>query len=163
MANPIICYTSIWLYLGRIDQVELLAKLYSPIFTTRSVCQELDIGRLSRPGTVDPSELSWVRTVQPSSADLANLPANRLGIGEQSVLAYAQAHSISIVGLDDRQARELALGLGLRIVGTVGLLLKAKEQSLIGEIRPLLTQLQQEGFYISQNLLNYALKKAIEE
>ena len=105
---------------------------------------------------------SWVQLVQPSQSNLANLPTNRLGKGEQSVLAYAQANNLPIVGLDDRQARELAFKLGLHVVGTVGLLLRAKERGLIEAIRPLLTQLQQEGFYISEPLLNYALQIAQE-
>lgn len=162
MAEPIICDTSVWLYLGRINLAELLSRLYDPVYTTEAVCQELDIGRQSRPDTLDPGNLPWVQLVQPSQSNLANLPTNRLGKGEQSVLAYAQANNLPIVGLDDRQARELAFKLGLRVVGTVGLLLRAKERGLIEAIRPLLTQLQQEGFYISEPLLNYALQKAQE-
>ena len=54
MAEPIICDTSVWLYLGRIDQAELLSKLYNPVYTTKAVCQELDIVRLSRPDTLNP-------------------------------------------------------------------------------------------------------------
>ena len=54
MAEPIICDTSVWLYLGRINLAELLSRLYDPVYTTEAVCQELDIGRQSRPDTLDP-------------------------------------------------------------------------------------------------------------
>lgn len=67
-----------------------------------------------------------------------------------------------IVGLDDRQARELADRLGLRVIGTIGLLLKAKRMGAITAIRPLLAQLQQAGFYISESLLAYTLQEAEE-
>lgn len=162
MAEPIVCDTSVWLYTGRIGEVELLVHLYHPVYTTEAVCHELDVGRLSRSDTLDPRQLSWVQLVQPDPSDIASLPTNRLGLGECSVLAYARTHNLPIVGLDDRQARELAYRLGLRVIGTIGLLLKAKEADLVTTVRPLLEQLQQEGFYISEALLSYALQQAQE-
>jgi predicted nucleic acid-binding protein len=162
MPDPIICDTSVWLYIGRLHQVQLLAHLYQPVYTTDAVCRELDMGRLTRPDTVDPRQYSWVQEVQASSVDIASLPVNRLGPGEQSVLAYAQRHSLPIVGLDDRQARELAHRLGLNVIGTIGLLIRAKRAGLITMVRPMLAQLQAEGFYISEALLNFALHEAQE-
>lgn len=163
MAEPIVCDTSVWLYTGRLGHADLLPHLYDPIYTTETVCQELDMGRLSRLETVDPRTLSWVQVVQPTPQAIASLPANRLGAGEQSVLAYAQLHSLTLVGLDDRQARDLAQQLGLRMIGTVGVLLKAKEAGVLIAVQPLLAQLQQEGFYISKELYAYALQKAKED
>lgn len=163
MADPIICDTSVWLYLGRIGQVELLPQLYEKVYTTEMVCRELDIGRLTRFNTIDPRTFSWIQFVQPTQQEVASLPANRLGPGEQSVVAYAQTHNLSVVGLDDRQARVLAQQLGLRVIGSVGILLKAKEAGLLLSIRPLLEQMQQEGFYISDVLFTYALQKAKEK
>ncbi len=94
--------------------------------------------------------------------DISGLPTNRLGLGERSVLAYARRHQIRIVGLDDRQARELAQHLNLQVVGTVGLLLKAKQAGLLEAVRPLLVQLQAEGFRIGQEIFEYAVQKAKE-
>ena len=162
MIEPIICDTSIWLYTGRLGQFELLAHLYQPVFTTETVCRELDIGRLRQSGLLDPRELSWVEVVQPDPSDITGLPTNRLGPGERSVLAYARTHHLPVVGLDDRQARDLAHRLGLQVIGTLGVLVKAKEAGLITAVHPLLEQLQQEGFYISQALWLYALRRTHE-
>lgn len=162
MRRAIICDTSIWLYLGRIGHINLLLQLYQLVYTTEFVCQELDVGRVSRPDTMDPRQLSWVTIVQPTAQEIAHLPANRLGLGEQSVLAYAHGHQMDVVGLDDQQARRLAHLLRLRVVGTIGLLLQAKEAQVLGEIRPLLEQLPREGFYIGEELLAYALQRAKE-
>lgn len=163
MPKEIICDSSVWLYLGRIDQANVLSQLYKSVYTTETVCWELDNGRVSRPDTLDPRRLPWVHIVQADSEDIVALPANRLGTGEQSVLAYAQAHKLDIVGLDDRQARDLAHQLGLHTVGTLGVLLKAKEAGLLTAVRPLLAALRHEGFYISETLLEYALQRAKEE
>jgi uncharacterized protein len=162
MVEAIICDTSVWLYLGRIEQTELLAKLYKRVYTTETVCYELDNGRLTRPETIDPRQYGWVHLVQPLAADITQLPANRLGQGEQSVLAYAQTHHLHIVGLDDREARQVATQMGLQVIGTIGILLKAKEGGLVAEIRPLLEQLQAAGFYIHKAVWSYALQKTNE-
>lgn len=163
MGEPIICDTSIWLYSGRIKQTHLLPKLYSSIYTTETVCWELDNGRLLRSDIPDPRQFPWVHIVQPEPHTISLLPVNRLGPGERSVLAYAQTHKLHVVGLDDRQARHLARQLGLHVVGTIGLLLQAKDAGFVLAVRPLLEQLSQAGFYISDELFAYALTKAKEK
>jgi uncharacterized protein len=163
MAESIICDTSVWLYIGRIGQLELLRHLYDPVYATETVCAELDIGRISRLDTPDVRQLAWVHIVQPSQQEIAKLPTNRLGQGEQSVLAYAHFHAVSTAALDDRQARTLAHQLGLRVTGTIGIILRAKRAKLVTSIRPLLADLQQQGFHISEALLEYALQRAGEQ
>ena len=162
MTNAIICDTSVWLYLGFLGQSGLLHQLYEAVYTTEAVCRELDNGRINRPDIFDPRQVSQVHVVQADLSDISGLPANRLGLGERSVLAYARRHQIRIVGLDDRQARELALHMNLQVVGTVGLLIRAKQAGLIEAVRPLLVQLQAEGFRIGQEPFEYALTKAKE-
>ncbi len=105
MPDAIICDTSVWLYTGRIGQIELLSRLFDPVYTTETVCCELDDGRLSRSDTPDVRQFAWVRIVQPASQDVAKLPANRLGPGEQSVLAYA--FSITSTGSKVQQTHHL--------------------------------------------------------
>lgn len=162
MTNAIICDTSVWLYLGFLEQCGLLHQLYEAVYTTEAVCRELDNGRINRPHIFDPRQVPQVHVVQTDLSDISGLPANRLGFGERSVLAYARRHQVKIVGLDDRQARELAQQMNLQVVGTVGLLLRAKQAGLIKVVRPLLFQLQAEGFRIDLELLEYALQKAKE-
>jgi uncharacterized protein len=163
MLEPIICDTSVWLYLGRLQQHALLPKLYRQVYATETVCWELDNGRLTRPDTLDPRQLTWVHIVEPALEDVATLPANRLGAGERTTLAYARKNNLGIAGLDDRQARELARRLGLQTTGSLGVLLLAKQAGLLTAVRPLLAQLQAEGFYISQPLFQHILKQAREE
>lgn len=163
MADSIICDTSVWLYLGRIGHIDLLHQLYPAVYTTETVCWELDNGRFSRADTPDARVFPWIRIVQPEPQTLNDLPANRLGPGEQSVLAYAYRHQIQIVGLDDRQARNMAKRLNLSVTGTLGILLRAQQSGLIPAIRPLLLSVRQEGFFVSEALLQFLLQSAGEE
>ena len=158
----IVCDTSIWLYLGRLNHLYLLESLYSEIYVTDEVCLELDAGRLLRPDTADPRLLTWAKQVSLPPNAWQLIPANRLGRGEQSVMICALLHQLDIVGLDDGQARQLAQRLQLKIVGTVGVLLLAKQKNLIQKVEPLLSALPQCGFYLTPAYKTMALQLAGE-
>ena len=64
--------------------------------------------------------------------------------------------------LDDRKARLLALQLSLKVIGTVGMLLRAKRFGVITEVKPLLIALNQVDFRISEALVQKALQIAGE-
>jgi predicted nucleic acid-binding protein len=56
------------------------------------------------------------------------------------------------VVLDDKKARRIAKQLGLKVMGTVGLLLRAKKKGIVSEIKPMLDALQQADFRIHNGL-----------
>lgn len=159
----LVCDTSPLLYLGRIGQAELLPALFEPICVPEPVNLELAVGRLMRLDTINPQALVWVTPVTVSATDIEALPSNHLGAGERAVLAYAYAHSGCWVGLDDRQARLLAEALGLRVVGLIGMLLRAKRAMLIPSIRELLDAAHREGFRLTADVYAEALRLAGEE
>jgi predicted nucleic acid-binding protein len=49
--RTVVCDTTVLLYLGRIDQVELLRALFSTVYIPEQVLTELDVGRLLRQDT----------------------------------------------------------------------------------------------------------------
>lgn len=163
MAQPsLVCDTSVLLYLGRIEHLFLLPQLFAQVWVPDSVVFELDVGRLSRSDTVDPRQFAWVTIVAVTSAELATLPVNRLGMGERAVIAWACAQHGAWTGLDDAQARHLAGQLGLTTVGTVGILIQAKRLGLIPQIRSPLTAVMNSGFRLSEELRTEALRLAGE-
>jgi predicted nucleic acid-binding protein len=50
----------------------------------------------------------------------------------------------------------------LQKIGTLGILLKAKRTGLLAEIRPGIVQLRQQGFSISQDVVDSVLRQANE-
>jgi uncharacterized protein len=54
--------------------------------------------------------------------------------------------------LDERPARRLAASLGLAVIGTVGLLLAAKNRGLLVKIRPELDRLLAVRFFMDEEL-----------
>jgi predicted nucleic acid-binding protein len=64
--------------------------------------------------------------------------------------------------LDEQPARRLATSLGLRVIGTVGLLLAAKERGLLTRIRPELEGLLEARFFMDTELYERAISQAGE-
>jgi predicted nucleic acid-binding protein len=60
--------------------------------------------------------------------------------------------------LDDQAARRCAAALGIRLRGTLGILLLAKKAGRLSRVRPLLEQLIAHGFRIDTGLLQAALQ-----
>ena len=160
--RSLVCDTTLLLYLGRIGQARLLPALFEPVCVPEPVASELDVGRLMRRDTIDPRQLDWAAVVPVSQGDMDTLPPNRLGVGERAVIAYTRSHSGCIAGLDDRQARLLAERMGLTVVGTIGILLRAKQAGLIPAVQPLLDAVQSEGFRLGIDLYQEALRLAGE-
>lgn len=157
------CDTTILLYLGRIGLLDLMPAQFEEVFVPAQVALELDMGRMLRADTRAPRQFSWVRLAEVGQRQIENLPPNRLGPGERSVIAYARDHGHCVAGLDDRLARLLAKELGLEVTGVVGILLKGKRAGLISQVRPLLDQLQQAGFRLQDDVYSEALRLGGED
>ncbi len=155
--------TSLLLYLGRLRQVHLLPLLFAQVYIPEQVVLELDAGRLLRSDIVNPRHLEWATIVEVPDEQIAALPPNRLGPGERAVIAYALAGPDRVAGLDDARARSFAEELGLRVVGTIGILLLAKRRGYVPIVRPLMDAVRACGFYLDAELYTTALRLAGEE
>jgi predicted nucleic acid-binding protein len=160
--RPVVCDTTVLLYLGRIGQIDLLPELFTPVYVPEPVMLELDMGRFLRRDTVDPRDFTWATPVSVPQDLVDALPPNHLGAGEQAVIAYAHAHQSCAAGLDGLQARRLAETLGLMVVGTLGILLRAKQAGLIPAVRPLMDAVVAQGFRLDPDLYQDALRLASE-
>ena len=53
--------------------------------------------------------------------------------------------------------------MGMKVIGTVGMLLRAKRQGIISEVKPLLVKLTEVNFRVSQAIIQEALRLSGEE
>ena len=70
--------------------------------------------------------------------------------------------SANLVIIDDNLARRHAKYLGLTVTGTIGVILRAKHEGIIREVKPVLSNLVDNGFYISNILCEEILTLAEE-
>lgn len=74
---------------------------------------------------------------------------NGLAAGKVEAIVLACELNANLVLMDERKGRRKLDELGLNKVGTVGLLLKAKQVGYLDELKPALEKLQQREFRIS--------------
>ena len=75
-------------------------------------------------------------------------------------MILAQQQKADLVIIDDNAAKKTAKYLGLTVTGTLGVLVKAKRLGIIEEVRPLLYEMRQNGFYISKEVAYMVLEQA---
>ncbi len=84
--------------------------------------------------------------------------------GEAEAIALAEELGANILLIDERAGRQVAQERGLTVVGTLSILLSAKQHGLCAQIRPLLDRLQNEiWFFVSKDLRATVLDKAQEK
>ena len=64
--------------------------------------------------------------------------------------------------MDERKGRRKLAQLGLNKVGTIGILLQARQPGLLSDLRYELEQLRLHGFSISQAVINTVLQQVNE-
>lgn len=147
--------------LALIDRLDLLRQLYGEVLVPPAVQNEVLAGGESSIGSVEFAGSAWVRVTplrDPGRADLIS----DLDRGEAEVVALAQELSADLVIIDEFLARRHAKRLGLKVTGTLGVLLKAKESGLVPAIKPLIERLMQGGIHLSGAVVAEALRLAGE-
>jgi predicted nucleic acid-binding protein len=156
-----ICNTSPLQYLHQLGRLNLLPALTGGVVVPAAVARELEAGLAIGCDVPDLRGVPWVSVRQPAGAGVLPLAAD-LGAGEASVLALALAAQDAVVILDDAVGRRAAELLGIRLTGTLGLLLDAKNKRLVPAVLPLLDELTRLGFRVSAVTRSAVLKLARE-
>jgi predicted nucleic acid-binding protein len=150
--NIIITDTSCFITLEKIGAFEILHQVFKNIVTTPEIEQEFGS---KLPGWIE------IRSVQDTS--LLEVFKETVDPGEASAIALAMETSNAILIIDDLKGRKLASRMALSFMGTLGLLVKAKEYGVISTIKPYIEKIQATDFRISPALVNLVLERAGEK
>lgn len=104
-----------------------------------------------------------LRVVDPVDELRTNLLSMQVDRGEASAIALALEYLDHVVILDDRKAHILAEALGLVVAGTLGVIVKAKQNGAIALVRPWFDRLREAGFRASDAVEAALLKEAGEQ
>ena len=138
-----------------------MPKLYSRVLVPPAVVQELERGRIMGIALPDIVHVPWIEVHAPRDLGTVSLPAG-LGTGEREILALGIQLSSAVLILDDRSARRSAGALGLSYTGTLGILMRAKNEGLIAAIKPAIVGLEALGFRLSAPTRAAVLKQSGE-
>jgi predicted nucleic acid-binding protein len=151
---PTVSNSSPLIALAAIGQFHLLPALYDVVLIPAAVSAEIQPSIPKRP--------DWLQLKPLANAVPAVVGRRGLGAGEREAISLSLELSAKRVILDDRPARRLAQALGLKVVGTLGILLVAKRRGLIERVRPLLDALAAQSFFMSAQLYRELLDLAAE-
>ena len=149
MSDPVVADSTCLIALERIDFLEILPAVFQRVLIPPEVDREFGV---SRP---------WLAVEMPTNVALVNSLKMLVDDGEAEAIALANQRSATVI-LDDRRARSVAGRLNMRVIGTLGCALKAKQVGALASVTTLIERLETHGFYLSAALKSEALRLAGE-
>lgn len=137
--------------LSRINRLDFLENLAPAALIPAAVIAEVGAGLHRDPSAATTQQWAKERIV-------SNLPlpttvaAWGLGAGESQVIAHCLGHS-RIAVLDDQAGRACARAHNVPLVGTLGVILLARQRGLIKQANPWIMQAQASGLFLSPGLV----------
>ena len=147
----IISDTSSLIALTNIRELEILKNVYGEVVITPEIAEEY--------GLEIPD---WI-IIEPVKDELTFKLLNlELDKGESSGIALALENESSLLIIDEKKGRAIAKKLGIKIVGILGVMIKAKETGVVDQIKPLIENLEKVDFRMSARLKARILKRVEE-
>jgi uncharacterized protein len=144
--------------LAAINHLDLLHQLYGTVLIPEAVFRELTDPSFPVAGATEVQTLDWIQVRAVNNRALVEELSSELDIGEAEAVALAVEVQPDQVLIDERRGRLVASRLNLRHTGILGILVEAKSQNLIPEVKPLLNALVNEaGFWVAKPLYENVL------
>ncbi len=148
MDKIIISDTSCLIALSKIEKLDLLRNLYQEIIITIDVYQEYG-GSLP----------DWIIITEVKDKQKQIDIEERLDKGEASSIALALEIDNAILIIDEIKGRKIAQSFNIDIIGTIGIILLADKKGLVTDVTSLILRLVNEGFRLSDKLINKIIEK----
>lgn len=146
--------------LANIGRLDLLRQMYGNITIPQAVFDEIISPSVQKQVR---QNHDWIHVERIKDTSQKQMYRAKLHAGEVEVMILAQEQSADLVILDDNAAKKTAKYLGLRMIGTLGILVLAKKKGFIKEVSPMLDALKRDGFFVSDDLCDLVLKQASEK
>jgi hypothetical protein len=155
----VVADTSALIALAACDSLSLLDHLFTDVRMPLAVFREC-----TAPGKPETDRLEAYLRKRIVEVDLQAfvIAVAGLGQGELEAMALYKHLCADRLLIDDYRARKVAHLNGIEIVGSLGVLLGAKESGLIAKIRPLIVEIKAAGVRYGEQLVNEVLRLAGE-
>lgn len=151
MQKAIIADTSCLILLHKINELELLHQLFGNISITSQIASEFQ------------AELpEWISVNDPENKTYQKILEASIDKGEASAIAYALEQEDCLLIIDDNKGRKIAMQLGIKITGTLGVFIEAKLSGCIALVKPLLSKIKATDFRITTELEQKVLERCGE-
>jgi uncharacterized protein len=158
----VICNATPLINFAAINRLDILKNAFVQLVIPQAVYDETTV--IGFPGTkfvLQAIASNWLQ-VRSISIIAPNIPIE-LDDGEREAIALALETSEQRILLDEREARKVAEGLGLQVIGTLGILLLAKNREIIPQVQPLLDDMIHSAqYWVNRTLYEQVLRQAGE-
>ena len=131
--------------LSRIGRLSLLPQLFGEVLIPPAVAHETNL------------HADWLRVQSPRNESLLRLLRAVVDAGEAEAIALASETEHLLI-IDDRKGRLWAQRVGVPVIGTIGVIVRAKREGYLESVRTVLEELQSVGFYLTPHLMDEALR-----
>ncbi len=151
--------------LANAKRLHLLQGVFEEVIIPYAVYDEVVVQGRMRPGAENIAAAQWVvcRQVENQAAVQNFRGIHRcLGPGEAETIILAKQLMADWVIIDEVRGRRAAAQEGLKLIGTIGVVILAKELALIASVQNVLDDFVRAGFRLSSATYQAALEKAGE-
>ncbi|CUU10469.1 Predicted nucleic acid-binding protein, contains PIN domain [Armatimonadetes bacterium GBS] len=150
MKEPAVANSTCLIGLERAGWLHLLPSLFEPLVIPPKVQEEFGV------------YYDWLIVQVPLNQAAVEAARTTVDDGEAEAIVLAQEKGWRLI-IDDKKARAYARQQGVRVIGTLGVLLRAKQEGFVPAVKPLVEALQSTGFRITPALQREVLRLAGEE
>ena len=149
--------------LASIGRLDLLQELFGEVYIPLAVFDEaVTFGRENSKAKQLVSNASWIHVVEVKDRLAVNVLLDEMDVGEVETIVLASEMNADWVLMDEKKGRRKLSQINIPKIGTLGILLKAKELGLVSTLKPEIEELQRSGFSISPLLVEEILDAAGE-
>ncbi|MBK7935637.1 MAG: DUF3368 domain-containing protein [Lewinellaceae bacterium] len=138
----------------QIGHLNLLHEIFGEVFIPPAVHREIIALEKFGIDLLEFQKSDWIRVHQPIELSKVAELRKDLDEGESEAIVLAEELHADWILLDERAGTKIAETLGLQTIGSIGILIKAKEKALISGVIPVMQELRAKaGFWISDSFL----------
>jgi predicted nucleic acid-binding protein len=138
----------------KIKHLFLLKELFGEIIIPTGVYEELTAKSLFQEEIRQIGNCNFITTQKITNELAIKIIEKESGLdrGESEAIVLTEELHADVLLMDERKGRKIAKKLGLKITGTLGIIVEAKNRQLVQEVKPLLDSLISQNIRISHRL-----------
>ncbi len=138
------------IHLSKIGLLDILPHIFGEIMVPEAVHDEcvIDGGDREDAKMIANSEWIKIKSIDSENDHLKRAFLRDVDDGEAEAIVLAIQESADLILIDEYDARELARNHDIKVTGVIGVLLKAKKEGLVDDIKMHLDELRESGFWI---------------
>lgn len=150
------------IWLSQTGHFDLLREVFDTVLITPEVRAETvdrATGYPNARNVMAARAAEWLQVMAPTDLEKIAVLRAQLHAGEAETLVMAAEQQVDAVLVDDLQARHFATAMGLRVIGTAGVLLLAHTKGITVDVKATLDHMRRIGFRLREQVYQDILKR----